>query len=187
MNLDLSKEANLPTKFGNFKIQAIKENSKEHLLISKKVLINPPLLRIHSECLTGDALGSLKCDCGEQLNNSLELISKEGGILIYLRQEGRGIGLFNKVNAYNLQDDGLDTVEANHSLGFEEDLRTYEVVLYILNKLNIKSIRLLTNNPNKVNSLKGIEIVERIPILTNSNVYNKKYLKVKREKMDHIL
>ena len=185
--MEFSNIANLPTKYGNFKIQSFKENEKEHLVIFTEHLPEIPLIRIHSECLTGDALGSLKCDCGEQLEYALQQIEKNGGMVIYLRQEGRGIGLFNKVNAYALQDKGLDTVEANHQLGFEADLRDFSIVEKILNHFNIQKIKLLTNNPKKIFSLKNIEVVERIPIKIPPNPYNKKYLSTKKEKLGHLL
>jgi len=185
--LEISKIANLPTKYGNFKIQSFKENNKEHLVIFTENLPPIPLVRIHSECLTGDVLGSLKCDCGEQLEYALKEINKKGGIVIYLRQEGRGIGLFNKVNAYALQDKGLDTVEANHQLGFEADLRDFSIVEKILNHFNIKKITLLTNNPRKIFSLKNIEVIKRIPIKIPPNPHNEKYLKTKKEKLGHLL
>lgn len=187
MNIEISKVANLPTKFGKFKIQSFKENGKEHLCIYHKPFKEIPIIRVHSECLTGDALGSLKCDCGDQLAFALNTISKEGGLIIYLRQEGRNIGLFNKVNAYSLQDKGLDTVEANHQLGFKADLRTYEMVEYILNYYKIKKIKLLTNNPKKIEAIKGIEITERLPIVIKSNSHNENYLNVKKNQMGHLL
>ncbi|QCT94253.1 GTP cyclohydrolase II [Caminibacter mediatlanticus TB-2] len=185
--MEKSKIANLPTKFGNFKIQSFKENDKEHLVIFTENLPEIPIVRIHSECLTGDALGSLKCDCGEQLQKAMEIINENGGMIIYLRQEGRGIGLFNKVNAYALQDKGFDTVEANHQLGFEADLRDFSIVEEILKEFNIKKIKLLTNNPKKEFSLKNIEVVKRIPIKPTPNPYNEKYLKTKKEKLGHKL
>ena len=185
--MEISNIANLPTKYGNFKIQSFKENEKEHLVIFTENLPEIPIVRIHSECLTGDALGSLKCDCGEQLEYALKKINKEGGIVIYLRQEGRGIGLFNKVNAYALQDKGFDTVEANHQLGFEADLRDFSIVEDILKHFNIKKIKLLTNNPKKIFSFKDIKVEKRIPINIGCNPYNEKYLKTKKEKMGHIL
>ena len=184
--MKISEVANLPTKYGNFKIQSFKENEKEHLVIFTENLPQTPLIRIHSECLTGDALGSLKCDCGEQLEFALKEIQKKGGMVIYLRQEGRGIGLFNKVNAYALQDKGLDTVEANHQLGFEADQREYHIVDFILDYFEITSINLLTNNPNKLNSLK-VKINKRLPILVGKTAKNEGYLKVKKDKMGHIL
>ena len=185
--IDISKVAKLPTQYGTFNIQAFKEGEKEHLAIFTDDLSDNPIVRVHSECLTGDALGSVKCDCGEQLAFSQELISKEGGMIIYHRQEGRNIGLLGKVNAYALQDKGFDTVEANHQLGFKADERTYEIVEYILEYFNIQKIQLLTNNPSKIDSLKNIEITKRIPIQMEPNAYNKEYLKVKKEQMGHLL
>lgn len=182
----MSEIASLPTKFGEFKIQSFKEGEKEHLAIFKEDYHDNPIIRIHSECLTGDALGSLKCDCGDQLSFALSLIAKEGGMVLYLRQEGRNIGLLNKVNAYALQDTGLDTVEANHQLGFSADERSYEIVEFILNHFGIKKIRLLTNNPKKVESLGGIEITERLPIMIEANKHNENYLRIKKEKMGHL-
>jgi len=188
-NIDISQIATLPTKYGTFKIQAFKEHEKEHLAIFTDDLsaIEAPIVRVHSECLTGDALGSVKCDCGEQLHAALELIAKEGGMLIYHRQEGRNIGLLNKVNAYALQDSGFDTVAANHQLGFKADERTYEVVEFILKHFGLKKVKLLTNNPAKIDSLPDIEIVERIPIQITPNPYNENYLKVKKEQLGHLL
>jgi GTP cyclohydrolase II len=186
VNIEISKVANLPTKFGNFKIKAYKENDKEHLAIFSSNLSDPLNLRIHSECLTGDALGSRKCDCGEQLEAALKYIANNGGMVIYLRQEGRNIGLLNKVNAYNLQDLGLDTIEANHQLGFRADERTYEMVDFILDDFGIKSVNLLTNNPLKLSSIKA-KIVSRIPIQIEANKYNKDYLHIKKEQMGHML
>ena len=183
----ISSVANLPTKYGDFKIQAFKEDDKEHLAIFKEPFGDVPLVRVHSECLTGDTLGSLKCDCGEQLEASLKLIAKEGGLVIYHRQEGRNIGLFNKVNAYALQDKGLDTIEANHQLGFSADERTYDIVVTILKHFGIKKLRLLTNNPKKLEVLEGFEIVQRVPLVIEPNEKNRNYLKVKKEQMGHLL
>ena len=185
--MEISNIASLPTKYGNFKIQSFKENNKEHLAIFTQNLPDIPIIRIHSECLTGDALGSLKCDCGDQLQYALKLINKKGGMVIYLRQEGRGIGLFNKVNAYYLQDKGFDTVEANHQLGFEADMRDFSIVEKILKHFNIKKIKLLTNNPKKIFTFKEIEVIERIPIKMESNPHNENYLKTKKEKLGHLL
>ena len=185
--MKISEIASLPTKFGEFKIQSFKKDNKEHLVIFTKNIPEIPIVRIHSECLTGDALGSLKCDCGEQLEYALKLINEKGGMVIYLRQEGRGIGLFNKVNAYALQDKGFDTVEANHQLGFEADLRDFSIVEEILNHFNIKKIKLLTNNPKKQFSLNNIEVIKRIPVKIEPNPHNENYLKTKKEKMGHIL
>ncbi len=187
MKIEISKIANLPSRFGTFKIQTFKEGDKEHLAIFKEPLEDIPVVRVHSECLTGDAIGSLKCDCRDQLEFALAEIEKQSGMVIYLRQEGRNIGLLNKVNAYALQDEGLDTVEANHQLGFADDERTYEMVEYILKHFGIKKIKLLTNNPKKIESLKDIEIVERLPIVTDSNRHNEDYLEIKKKKMGHLL
>jgi len=186
-NSTISSVANLPTKYGDFKIQSFKEGNKEHLAIYTLNLPKIPLVRIHSECLTGDVLSSKKCDCGEQLEASLKLVFKEGGLIIYHRQEGRNIGLFNKVNAYALQDKGLNTIEANHQLGFKTDERTYEVVQEILKYLGIKKLRLLTNNPKKLDALEGFEITKRVPIIIKPNKYNHNYLEVKKSQMGHIL
>jgi len=187
MNIKISNTANLPSQFGSFKIQSFQEKFKEHLVIFKQPLGEIPFVRIHSECLTGDAIGSLKCDCRDQLKESLKIIGKEGGLVIYLRQEGRDIGLLNKVNAYALQDQGFNTIEANHQLGFEEDERSYEVAEYILKYFEVNKIKLLTNNPKKITSLKNIDISERIPIVMKPNQYNKNYLKTKKEFMGHLL
>ena len=186
-NIEISQIATLPTKYGTFKIQAFKEEEKEHLALFTDTLSDAPIVRVHSECLTGDALGSIKCDCGEQLHFALELIAEKGGMLIYHRQEGRNIGLLNKVNAYALQDRGYNTVEANHQLGFSADERTYEIVEFILQHFGIKKLKLLTNNPKKMESLRDIEIVERLPIQIQSNPYNEAYLKTKKEELGHLL
>lgn len=186
MKIEISQIAALPSRFGTFKIQSFKEGIKEHLVIFKEPLQEVVLVRVHSECLTGDTIGSLKCDCRDQLEFALEAIEKEGGMVIYLRQEGRNIGLLNKVNAYALQDKGLNTIEANHQLGFADDERTYEMVEFILAHFGIKKIRLLTNNPRKIESLKDIEILERVPVVMKSNEFNEGYLKTKKEKMGHL-
>ena len=187
MNIKISDVANLPSRFGTFKVQAFQEGHKEHLVIYKESNDEAPIVRVHSECLTGDALGSLKCDCGDQLAFALKSVEKEGGMVIYLRQEGRNIGLLNKINAYALQDQGFNTIEANHQLGFAADERTYEIVTTILEHFNIKKIRLLTNNPDKINSLKSIDIIERLPIIIDANEHNKDYLQVKKDEMGHLL
>ena len=187
MNLEISEIANLPSRFGDFKVKAFKEGHKEHLVIYTDDLDEVPIVRVHSECLTGDAIGSMKCDCRDQLEYALELASKTKGMVIYLRQEGRNIGLLNKINAYALQDKGFNTIEANHQLGFGADERTYEIVTHILHHFNIHKIKLLTNNPDKVNSISDIDIVERIPIIMESNKHNEDYLNVKKDDMGHLL
>ena len=189
-NIEISQIAILPTQYGTFKIQAFKDaEGKEHLALFTENLkeIEAPIVRVHSECLTGDALGSAKCDCGEQLTYAQALIAKEGGMIIYHRQEGRNIGLLNKVNAYALQDTGFDTVAANHQLGFRADERTYEIVEFILNHFGIKKLKLLTNNPAKMESLPNINIVERIPIQITPNPHNENYLKTKKDQLGHLL
>lgn len=183
--------ATLPSKYGTFKIKAYKDKEQEHLAIMSDDLfeINSPLVRIHSECLTGDVLGSLKCDCNNQLDLALKLISENGGLVIYHRQEGRNIGLLNKVNAYKLQDEGYNTIEANLKLGFKEDERDYNAVGFILKDLNILQLQLITNNPKKINYIKGlgIKITKRIPAITSVHKHNKNYLQVKKEEMGHML
>ena len=186
MNIEVSNVANLPTVHGDFIIQSFKQGVKEHLVIMTKHYDEVPNVRIHSECLTGDAIGSIKCDCQSQLNYSLEYINKHSGIVIYLRQEGRDIGLLNKVNAYALQDKGFNTIEANHQLGFASDERTYEVVDFIFDYLKIKKINLLTNNPDKLNKIK-VDIENRIPIIVGKTTQNESYLKTKKEQMGHLL
>ncbi len=186
MKIEISEVANLPSRFGMFKIQSFKEGVKEHLVIFKEPLKKVPLVRIHSECLTGDTIGSLKCDCRDQLEYALKAIEKESGMVIYLRQEGRNIGLLNKVNAYALQDKGFDTIEANHQLGFKADERTYEIVVFILNYFGIDRIELLTNNPKKLEGLTGITIAKRVPIVIEPNPFNQAYLKTKQEQMGHL-
>jgi GTP cyclohydrolase II len=186
MNIEISEVANLPSRFGNFIVKAFKQGQKEHLVIYTKKLEAVPIVRVHSECLTGDAIGSLKCDCRDQLEFALTLASQTNGMVIYLRQEGRNIGLVNKINAYALQDKGFNTVEANHQLGFAADERTYEMVTFILKHFGISQIKLLTNNPNKVSSISDIEIIERIPIIMESNKYNEDYLEVKKNQMGHL-
>ncbi|MFD3004885.1 bifunctional 3,4-dihydroxy-2-butanone-4-phosphate synthase/GTP cyclohydrolase II [Thermus tengchongensis] len=185
-------EALLPTRFGEFRILGYRDTltGEEHaaLVMGGWDPEEPILVRMHSECLTGDALHSLRCDCGFQRDLALERISKEGkGVLVYLRQEGRGIGLVNKIRAYHLQDQGLDTVEANLALGFPPDLRDYGVGAQILYDLGVRKMRLLTNNPRKVKALSGfgIEIVERIPLRAGDNPHNERYLQAKKEKLGH--
>lgn len=191
MNIIQSNIANLPTKHGNFKIKAYKDGNQEHLAIMSEDFenIEAAFVRIHSECLTGDALGSLKCDCQNQLNLSLDFISKEGGLVIYHRQEGRNIGLLNKVNAYCLQDQGRNTIEANIELGFGEDDRDYSIVEFILKDLNVTQLKLITNNPKKIDYVEslGIKIIERIPAITKINKHNENYLNTKKDQMGHML
>lgn len=187
MALDQSQMANLPSKYGFFEIKVYDQDDKEHMAVIKRPLGNMPLVRIHSECLTGDVFGSLKCDCGQQLEKALEMISREGGALLYLRQEGRGIGLLNKINAYALQDKGFNTIEANHQLGFEQDERRYGIAEDMLQDLGVKQIRLITNNPLKVKDLEQIKVVELVGIRIDANEHNKEYLKVKKEQMGHKL
>jgi|TARA_B100001250_G_scaffold96492_1_gene80751 3,4-dihydroxy 2-butanone 4-phosphate synthase/GTP cyclohydrolase II len=184
-------EARLPTKFGDFKLVAFPGDSKEKedLALIMGEINDPSLVRIHSECFTGDVLHSMRCDCGEQLDLAMQKISKEGnGIIVYLRQEGRGIGLVNKLKAYNLQDEGMDTVEANIALGFNAELRDYSNASNILRNLGVEKIRLLTNNPSKVEELeKDGFTVEQVTHKTEANEENRDYLETKASKMNHKL
>ncbi|HUQ41767.1 MAG TPA: GTP cyclohydrolase II [Candidatus Limnocylindrales bacterium] len=185
-------EASLPTRFGDFRIAVFREKGTEVVAISHGGLraAEPTLVRLHSECLTGDALGSLRCDCGEQLQLALETISRaDSGMVLYLRHEGRGIGLYNKIRAYNLQDRGLDTVDANVALGLPIDARDYGAAAAVLKQLGIREIRLITNNPAKIEGLErhGISVVERVPVELPTNPVNARYMKVKAERMGHLL
>jgi len=197
MTVRFVASALLPTQWGDFELLGFLDESsgKEHLVIAKGLSEAPaldkvPLLRIHSECLTGDALFSLRCDCGSQLKNAMQKIAQEGcGAVLYLRQEGRGIGLLNKIKAYHLQDEGADTVEANEQLGFHADQRDYAMCEPMLKHLHINQLRLLTNNPKKVNALEkmGIKVVERIPLRTGQNSHNERYLQTKKGKLGHLM
>ncbi len=193
-DIQLVAEANLPTEFGLFRIVGFKSPSteKEHVALVMGNITNgvPVLARIHSECLTGDTLHSLKCDCGFQLQTALKQISREKrGVLIYHREEGRGIGLINKIRAYALQDQGMDTIEANLALGFDADERDFSICADIFNLLGIREVRLLTNNPQKIETMKnaGINVVERVPLNVGENPHNSKYLNTKAEKMGHFI
>lgn len=183
----------LPTPYGEMRILGYKSDfeSDEHIAVVKGPIHadEPTLVRVHSECLTGDVFGSLRCDCGEQKDQSLKRIAEEGGIFLYMRQEGRGIGLHNKLRAYELQDQGLDTIDANLALGFPEDRRDYGIGMQILVDLGVRKMRLLTNNPMKRAGLEGygLEVVERVPIETTPNQFNIRYLDTKRRRMGHIL
>ena len=187
-------EANLPTEFGLFRIMAFKSNltGEDFPVLVKGDLDaeTPSLVRIHSQCLTGDVFHSLKCDCGRQLQQAMRLIQEEGhGVIIYQQQEGRGIGITNKIRAYALQDAGQDTVEANISLGFEADLRQYECCADIIKQLGLRRIRLMSNNPDKIAAVlrAGIEIVERVSIEVEPHEKSLSYMKTKKEKMGHLL
>ena len=188
------EQSKLPTRWGEFNIHAFEDpfKGKEHVAITMGDCNSgePLLLRIHSECLTGDAFGSLRCDCGEQLDQALKMISeRKRGAILYLRQEGRGIGLVNKIRAYNLQDQGADTVEANEQLGFGADMRDYSICGPMLKHIGVKSVILMTNNPRKIKALEnmGIEISGRAPIETERNPHNSRYLSTKSGKLGHYL
>ncbi|WP_444997103.1 GTP cyclohydrolase II [Aliikangiella sp. IMCC44359] len=186
--------AKLPTKWGDFTIHSLEKFSddKEHIALVMGDLTEqePVLVRIHSECLTGDAFSSLRCDCGPQLDAAMQKIAEEKrGVIVYLRQEGRGIGLINKIKAYALQDDGLDTVEANINLGFKADQRNFKVAADMLKHLNVNKVSLMTNNPRKVAALEAanIEVVERVPLKFGRNPHNESYLLTKHGKLGHLL
>lgn len=184
--------ADLPTRFGQFRIVAFWNNrdAKEHIALVRGDILDAEGVptRLHSECLTGDAIGSLRCDCRDQLENALEKIgSYECGLVLYLRQEGRGIGLLNKVRAYALQDQGLDTVEANEALGFRDDERDYAIAAHMIHSLNVRSIQLMTNNPRKIEQLTryGVEVTTRLPHVLPPNPFNRFYLETKRDRSGH--
>ncbi len=190
--IKLIEKIKLPTDFGNFNLylyESLIDGSENVALVNGKITKGTPVLvRVHSECLTGDVFLSRRCDCGKQLYLSLDIIGRKGGVLLYMRQEGRGIGLKNKIKAYKLQEENLDTVEANHALGFGKDLRDYGIGAQMLVDLGLKRIRLLTNNPRKVIGLEGygLEIVERVPLKLFHTDENKRYLATKKKKLDHI-
>jgi len=192
--LDYAASCDLPTPWATFRLHAFVEpaSGKEHVAITLGDVSNgePVLARIHSECLTGDALFSLRCDCGPQLEAALQKIAEEGrGALFYLRQEGRGIGLVNKIRAYQLQDAGADTVEANEALGFKPDQRNYRLCKPMLQHLQISSLRLMTNNPRKITAMEqlGLKVVERVPLVVTRNPFNERYLTTKAAKLGHLL
>ncbi|QEY16171.1 GTP cyclohydrolase II [Cellvibrio sp. KY-GH-1] len=193
MTVHFVESSKLPTPFGMFNMHGFSddETDKEHVVLTMGDISGdePLLARIHSECLTGDALFSMRCDCGPQLQAAMHKISVAGrGVIFYLRQEGRGIGLLNKIKAYHLQDQGADTVEANEQLGFGADMRDYSILKPMLEHLNIKALKLLTNNPRKVKALQdmGINVVERLPHETGRNPHNAKYLETKKGKLGHL-
>lgn len=192
-SVEFISSCTLPTTWATFQLHAFFEaaTGKEHLALTLGDVANgePVLARLHSECLTGDALFSQRCDCGAQLETALKKIAREGrGVLLYLRQEGRGIGLLNKVHAYRLQDAGADTVEANQELGFAPDLRNYQICQPMLQHLQINSVRLMSNNPRKVAALQecGIQVTEKIPLIIKKNPHNERYLLTKAAKLGHV-
>lgn len=196
MTIQFVATAQLPTAFGDFQISVFQDplTGEEHIALSQgldiqQVQKEPVLVRIHSECLTGDAFASLKCDCGPQLKATQQMINQAGqGVILYLRQEGRGIGLTNKIRAYALQDQGHDTVDANLMLNLPADAREYDMCKIMLAHLNIEQVKLITNNPLKVKALTdlGIDVVERVPLMVGKNQFNEQYLQTKRQRMDHL-
>ena len=190
--VELVEKVNLPTEYGQFSFylyESLIDGSEHIALVRGDITDKPILVRAHSECLTGDIFLSSRCDCGNQLRRSLKIIGKEGGVVLYLRQEGRGIGLKNKIKAYSLQEKGVDTVEANRLLGFPPDLRDYGIGAQILTDLGVKKIKLLTNNPKKIIGLEGygLEVIERVPIKIEEAEHNRYYLETKKKKMDHMI
>jgi len=188
MKIELYSKASLPTEYGEHEIYVFREGPLEHAALVKPGGMEPVLVRIHSKCLTGEVLGSLKCDCGEQLTIARGMIGREGGMLVYLDQEGRGIGLGNKIRVYGLEDRGYDTVDSMLALGFSEDERNFTAAADILGQFGVSSVRLLTNNPQKISALEGRGIsVERVPIQGRVNAHNMSYLATKEERMGHDL
>ncbi|MCL1077833.1 GTP cyclohydrolase II [Parashewanella spongiae] len=194
MSVKYVASSKLPTPWGVFTMHGFEDlkSGKEHVALTFGELeANTPILgRIHSECLTGDALFSLRCDCGFQLQTAMQHIAEAGqGFILYLRQEGRGIGLINKIRAYELQDAGANTVEANEQLGFAADMRKYDMIAPMLNKIGVNQVKLMTNNPRKVNALKdnGVEVSERVPLQVGKNRYNESYLKTKSTVLGHLM
>lgn len=194
MTIRFIASSRLPTPWATFTMHGFEddETGKDHVVLTLGEVGDgaPVLGRVHSECLTGDALFSMRCDCGYQLQTALKRIAEEGrGVLLYMRQEGRGIGLLNKIRAYHLQDGGADTVEANEALGFEADMRRYDICIPMLEHLHISRLRLMTNNPRKVAALRdaGIEISERVPLTTGLNAHNEQYLSTKADKLGHMM
>lgn len=191
--MNRTSETRIPTQWGDFQMLAYTNEPIEmpHLaMVSGEIdSTKPVLVRIHSECMTGDVFSSSRCDCGEQLHTAMEQVGKQGGVVLYLRQEGRGIGLINKMAAYNLQDEGMDTAEANTCLGFEVDSRNFDLGINILEGLGIKQIRLMTNNPEKLAAFEGssIEVVERVPVIIPPQDQNISYLQTKQSVMGHML
>lgn len=194
VSIEFIASSKLPTAFGDFIISVFQDpqTQEEHVALSvglDKPADEPTLVRIHSECLTGDAFASLKCDCGPQLQATMRMIQQHGrGVILYLRQEGRGIGLTNKIRAYALQDQGHDTVDANLLLNLPADARTYDMCLIMLKYLGIEQVRLITNNPLKIEALQqlGIDVVDRVPLIVGKNRFNEQYLQTKKERMDHL-